>query len=763
MWCDATAFEAALDAGNPGEALALYRGDLLEGFFISEAPEFERWLDGERERLRRRASDGAWELAEVKAADGEAFEAARWARRAADLLPADEAAARRLMSFLHALGDRAAAIQVYETFSTRLRKEYELEPSAETQGLAARVRQEEHPAPALRSVAKRPAIPEEAAVAVPRSFPVGRVVIAAAVVTALTVGAWAWLARPDAAPRPLVRFTLEFPPHQQLASAIGGPKIVLSPDGSHLVYLARGPQGNQLFLRSMDRVEAVPIPHTLGASMPFLSPDGEWLGFVIGNTIRKVPLRGGAAITVCTITTNVPGASWGPNDVIVFATPAGLWQVPAAGGDARLFAAADTARGEVYRWPEILPSGHAAVFTRADAAGFQLATVSLETGAVVPLGIEGAQPHLLRPGYLLFTRSDGALLAAAFDPQVLRITGSAFPVTEKILTGIGGLASLSVSRAGAFAYVPEPSRDRTLAIVDRSGDAEAVAPSPRGFAAARFSPDGRRIATAVAPAGGESPDIWVLDLNANTFRRVTFDSGSLAPIWSADGRRIAFMSKPGGRQYGWTVRWTPADGSDSAETLLAPALGQVPVAFTPDGRALVFQRRHPATGLDVWILPLHGERTPRPYLGGPSDEHSAALSPDGRWLAYVSNESGQEEVNVRPFTDRGSSVQISSGGGREPRWAPTGRELFYRSERGLVAVAVNPSPSFRVGRRSVLFDDKPYLAHAGGAAYDVHPDGRRFLMIRLGAETPQVVVVLNWLDQVRAADVTAGSAGRARH
>jgi serine/threonine-protein kinase len=210
------------------------------------------------------------------------------------------------------------------------------------------------------------------------------------------------------------------------------------------------------------------------------------------------------------------------------------------------------------------------------------------------------------------------------------------------------------------------------------------------------------------------------------------------------------------------VRWTPADGSDSAETLLAPELGQFPLAFTPDGRTLVLQRRHPVTSWGIWMLPLDGERRPRPYLRGPSDEHSAALSPDGRWLAYVSNQSGQDEAYVRPFAERGSPVQISSGGGREPRWAPSGRELFYRNQQGLVAAAVGASPPLRVGRRTVLFDDKPYLSHTVGAAYDVHPDGRRFLMVRRGSESPHVVVVLNWLDQVRAAGAAAGSAAGSR-
>jgi len=748
VWCDAAAFEAALDAGRPAEAMALYRGDLLAGFFISDAPEFERWLDGERARLRQRACEGAWALAEAKAAEGDVLEAERWASRAGELAPADEAVIRRLMSFLHRLGDRAAATRVYEAYLSRLKDEYELEPTAETEALAASIRREERRVPALRAVPLVSTPIDTVRAPLGRRRLLGWVAAAVAVVTALAAGAWVWLRNGDQPRLQVVRFTLEFPAAREMV-AVGGSTVALSPDGTRLVYLGRGPQGTQLLLRSLDQVEAIPIPHTRGAYQPFFSPDGKWLGFVRGNTIRKVPVGGGPAITVCQVASNVPGASWGPNDVIVFATAVGLWRVAASGGEARVLAASDTARGERYRWPKVLPSGRAAVFTRSDAAGFHLAAVSLETGTVVPLGLEGTSPHFLAPGHLLFARSDGALLAAALDQDALRITSPAFPVTEGVSVGIGGAAMLGVSSAGTLAYVPEPARDRTLAIVDRSGNSETVPVTARGFGAARFSPDGRRIAAVLSGEGGDQPDIWVLDRDANTFRRLTSDSASLDPVWSPDGRHIAFATKPGGRHFGRAVRWIPAGGADSAETLLPFEFGQHPAAFAPDGRALLLQIRHTVSGWDVWILPLPGERRLQPYLRGPSDEHSPTVSPDGRWLAYVSDESGRDEVYVRTFPTPGAPVQISAGDGREPRWAPSGREVFYRSQQDMVAAAVSTSPSFRVERRSVLFDDKPYLSFHVGAAYDVHPDGRRFLMVRRGSESPQVVVVLNWFDQLR--------------
>lgn len=743
VWCDAVAFEAELEQGRLAEALELYRGDFLDGFFIAGAPEFERWVEGERERLRQRACVAASALAESNAAEGDTVGAARWARRAADLLPADEAVTRRLMTFLHRLGDRAAAIRVYDAFVARLSDDYELEPSAETRVLAESIRAKEQamplhwPAAVLRPMA---------VISVPlRRRRLGWLAAMSAILISIAAGAWMWLRDREPPRRPVVRFTLDFPAGQRMAE-LAGSTIAVSPDGSRLVYVGNSPSGTQLFLRALANVEAVPIPYTRGAHLPFFSPDGAWLGFVMGNTIRKVRLAGGPAITVCQLAANVPGASWGSNDLIVFSTPAGLSVVSAKGGQPRLLAASDTARGERYRWPDVLPSGRAAVFTRVNADGFHLAAVSLQTGQVVPLRLAGANPRFIAPGYLLFARPDGALLAAAFDQHTLRVTGPEIPIAEGVFVGIAGVAKLGVSREGVLAYVPNGAGDRILVMVDRTGRAEPVPAPPRGFHSVRFSPDGNRIASQILPPDGDRPDIWVLDLNGSTQRRVTFDSGSSIPVWSVDGRRIAFASKPGGRQYGYTVRWMSAEAGDSAETLVTPSLGAFPGEFTRDGRALVFQTRHPVTAWDLWIVSLEGKKIPRPYLAGPSDEHSPAMSPDGRWLSYVSNESGRNEVYVRSFLGQGSPVQISSAGGREPRWASNGTELFYRSQGRMMAATMRMSRSVSIVRRTSLFDDEPYFSRTTGAAYDVHPDGQRFLMIRRGAESPQVVVVLNGFD-----------------
>jgi Tol biopolymer transport system component len=285
---------------------------------------------------------------------------------------------------------------------------------------------------------------------------------------------------------------------------------------------------------------------------------------------------------------------------------------------------------------------------------------------------------------------------------------------------------------------------RSLVLVDRAGRTDSVAVAPHRFQTARFSPDGRRIAAAVSFAGEQMGDIWMLDLERNGFTRVTFDSASLAPVWLPSGAGIVVGMWARSWPPGFAVRLVPADGSDPGEILLAAEQGQLPHHVAPDGRTLVFRRTHPTTRDDLWILPLDHDRRPRPYLRGPAAEHSPVVSPDGNWLAYVSNQSGREQVFVRAFPHGGPEVLVSPEGGREPRWAPSGRELFYRSHDGMVAVAVGSPSPFRVEGRQLLFDDGSYHRSVVGAAYDVHPNGRQFLMIRRAPELSRVVVVLNW-------------------
>ncbi len=747
---DVARFETALDERRPAEALALYHGDLLEGVFVSDAPAFERWLDTERGRLRQRASEGAWALAEEGATEGDAVEAGRWARRATALLPAaDEAGVRRLMSFLCRLGDRAAALRAYDGFAARLKDEYELEPSAETQALALTLREEGRRPAKVRLVRLKRASVPSILVAVQRQVPVAWLAASLVVVAALAVALWVGMRRVEPAPRPVVRFGLQLPGVDLVVSGVAGSPIALSPDGSRLVFLADSGGATQLFLRALDRLEAAAVPHTRGAYLPFFSPDGAWLGFVSEGRIRKVSLDGGPAITLCPVAASVMGASWSPKGEIVFATEAGLWRVSADGGEPRVVAQPDTGRGIRYRWPQVLPGGRTAIFTHVDDTGFQLAVVSLETGTVRLLGLEGTGPHFVAARFLVFARSDGALLAAPFDPDAPALDGPVLPLTEGITVGFHGAAKIGVAAAaGALALVPERFAGRVLLMVDRAGREQPLPVPPQGYHTARFSADGRRIVMEILLPEGPGRELAVFDLETRTLRRLPSDGSSAYPSWSPDGRRIAFATSSGGRLPGFEIRWVSPDG-DTTGTLLGAEHSQIPHAFAPDGRALVIGRDHPKTRRDLWILGLE-DRSQRPYLETSSDEGAAALSPNGRWLAYTSDQSGRDEVYISSFPVPGAALRVSQAGGREPRWGSDGLELFYRSKAGMMVARVRVTLASRVERHDVLFDDRPYVAIPNGAGYDVHPDGQRLLMVRRGPESREIVVVLNWFDQLRA-------------
>ena len=743
IWCDAVRFENAIDGGRPDEALGLYGGDLLEGFFLAEAGAFERWLETERARLRQRASEGAWMLAEKAAAERDAVGATRWARRAADLLPADEAVIRRLMTFLDRLGDRAAAIRAYEAFAWRLNADYELEPSAQTQALAVAMREQgRHPADVrfvkLRSV---PAI----LVAIQQRVPMRAAVVGFVVAIGLVAAVGAWLSRRAPVERPVMRFALQFPGFELVGGGVAGSTIALSPDGRRLVYLALHDGRRELYSRALDQLSSTPIRDTKGSYLPFFSPDGEWLAFVADGAIRKVAFAGGSVRAICDVAGPVFGASWGSDDVIVFATAAGLWRVAAAGGTPTALTASDTARGTLYRWPETAPGARAALVTKVDATGFQLATVSLETGVVRSLGVEGTSPHFVAPGYLVFARTDGSLFAAPFDAGAQRITGPVQLVAEGVAVGVHGAAKLGVSRDGALAFRPERFADRALVLVDRAGRLEMLPLPLQGYHAARFSRDGRRIALTILESAARQ-NVWAFDLERRTLEQVTFDTSGASPYWSPDGARVAFTTAGAGRESGFAVQWIAATGTDTAETLLAPEHGQHALGFTPDGRALLVGRTHPETHRDLWVLRIAGERRLEPFLRTSHDEGAGTLSPDGRWVAYVSNESGRDEVYVRAFPVPGAAVRISVDGGREPRWGPQSDEVFYRAKAGLIAARVATTSPLAVTQRDVLFDDRRFLAVSGGSAYDVHPDGHRFVMIRRGPESAELVVLLNWFD-----------------
>ena len=580
--------------------------------------------------------------------------------------------------------------------------------------------------------------------------PIWGLVTAAALIGGLVVGSMVWLStRTSERSRSVSRFALPFQQDSNFAESRRF--LDVSPDGTRLVYVSNG----MLYMRSMDDLEAIPIRGTELGRSPVVSPNGEWVAFHADEGLKKVALTGGATVTLSSI--DVPsGASWDGNDSILVALRnAGIERVPASGGPPALLFEFDAARGAVAS-PQMLPGGEVVLFTIASGADWNKASViarSLEDGTEKVL-IRGARDARYVPTGHLVYMLDRTLLAVAFDTSRLEVSGTPTPIVEGIWSptvgSLGGAGQFDVSDTGTLVYVS--GRDtlggtRRLLWVDRAGrEVSAVAESGL-YIYPRVSPDGRRIA--VWDAAGDS-DLWTWDVERETMTRFTFAPGRDSnAVWSPDGARIAFTS---GRNGSLDVYWKAADGQGSVERLTTEddASSQYPYAFTPDGSQLLVldvirQNR------ELSLLGFDGTRTP--LLAGEFNERNGEFSPDGRWLAFQSNESGRNEVYVRPFPDvDGGLWLVSNDGGTRPLWAPNGRELFYTSAGGsLMSVPVETEPTFSPGRAEALFGG--HFAPPGaptGRTYDISSDGKRFLIVRGedDGEDAQLVVVQNWFREL---------------
>jgi serine/threonine-protein kinase len=362
--------------------------------------------------------------------------------------------------------------------------------------------------------------------------------------------------------------------------------------------------------------------------------------------------------------------------------------------------------------------------------------------------VEGRNPFYVRSGYIVFARQS-TLFAAPFDPALRELTGPVVRIVDGVQTDNANDTNFAVARDGTLVYVPEASLDRRLVWVDRKGRPRPLVDERRAFAHPRISPDGRRVVVSVPRESGGN-EIWIYDVARGTRTRLSAAGPVSRPIWTPDGTRITFQRE--GKLYS-----VPADDSREPQpvrTRDGSSVGAYALAWSRDGRALVYSDPQPATGRDVWVLPVGG--MPVPFLTTPRDERAAMFSPDGRWMVYAAKEAGrEEEVYVQPYPGPGGRVVVSPGGGIEPVWSPTGREIFYRSVEGrrMMAVDVRTEPSFAVGTPRVLFEGR--LEPFGGSYwsnYDVSPDGREFLMLEaVGSPTPRLNVVLNWIGRLTQA------------
>jgi len=362
-------------------------------------------------------------------------------------------------------------------------------------------------------------------------------------------------------------------------------------------------------------------------------------------------------------------------------------------------------------------------------------------------------PRYVDGGFVAFLQQDGTLFGAPYDARRRRLSGAPVPIADAVRFGPAFPAKLGVGRNGTVAYLGGRASLRDLVVTERDGRVVPTSPPERFYTEPRFSPDGQRIAMALADfAGPAATDVWIYDLRGGNLARLTFDSTSTNPEWTSDGRRLVYASRHGGRALP-ALHVIATDGSGTPESLLVrPNATLSESQLSRDGRYLVFRERVRPTVRDVWIAPLDSPQAARPLLRTPFDERGIALSPDGRWLAYVSNESGSDDVYVRAVEEGSGHWKVSRAGGREPRWGIGGRELLYRVEDSIMVVSFLPGAEPRFGPARFLMEGR-FSRNGDVAAWDVSPDGRRFVFTRSRNESRRMAlnVVLNWFDQLRAA------------
>jgi serine/threonine-protein kinase len=585
--------------------------------------------------------------------------------------------------------------------------------------------------------------------------------VAAVLLGAAAAAGW-WKATHPPSGEP-VRFTLTMEKNEILTDP-PGLSLAVSPDGRAVAYLASSGAGRLIYVRKLGEPRGHPIPGTEGALDVRFSPDGKSLAYNAGSFagieqrprsgIFKVPVDGGPVVFL-QAATEWSGMSWGNAEPIVYGNEGKLWKVSARGSSPELIVAPDTSAGEGSAGdPLILPDGETVAFRITTRAGQRIGLGSLSGGKHTIVDLEGYNTIAYVNGWLVFGRLDGTIAAAKVNLRKGRVTSDVVQVMDGVRARPGGGLAAAMSRAGGgTAAFLRGSGGGSLIVVDERGTTVFSAPERRHYFYPTWSPDGRRLAISVASyeTGRFTNDLWVLDTESRILSRLLSGDGD-QPVWTPDGKRIVYAKAWAPAVLG--IYWIAVDGSAPEELLVKGRFRDL--SFARDGRLFAARMDSTATGqrppVALWSIDPVGDRMPRPVISGSAKLISAMASPDGRWVVYQSDETGRYEVYVRPLSAAGGRVQISSGGGVEPRWSRDGRRVFYRNGVGafLAVTVADAGGSVSIARRDSLFLDRYASYDATHPNYDVHPDGRRFVVIDDATDQARVEVVVNWLTELRA-------------
>ncbi|MBI2149073.1 MAG: PD40 domain-containing protein, partial [Acidobacteria bacterium] len=588
--------------------------------------------------------------------------------------------------------------------------------------------------------------------------------LAAAAVFFLTTAVLATLILLHREPRTpgLIRLSVEIPDKTDAGNSVT-PNYAISPDGRFLAFSAGSSARTRvLWVRPFDAPASQPLAETAGAQHPFWSPDGRFIGFFAGGKLKKVEISGGIPLTLCNVRANVgEGGTWNKDGAILFSTEiaSNLFRVSENGGEpVAVTKLGDKETGHV--WPQFLPDGRHFIYLSLGKAA--------EDSAVYAASLDGESPKRIvksegraayAAGHLFFVR-ENVLMAQPFDPERFELTGEPVRVAEQVASGLtSGRAGFAVSESGTVAYRTNVSQDgsQQFAWFDRGGKRTDIVTDPAQYRTHDLSPGGRRLAAHRHDANSNKGDIWIVELDRRLSTRFTFDNAhSLAPIWSPDGSRIAYASVKEGAVADLYQKL--ASGAANEELLLKTTESKQTLDWSRDNRFILFEAADPKTRLDLWVLPLSGDRKPVPFLKTPFNERKGRFSPDGKWIAYTSDESGQQQVYIQPFPPNGGKWQISTAGGLEPQWRGDGKELFYLSAQAqdapLMAVPIKWTSVPEAGRPQELFPiSTGNMGVDNTNHYVAAPDGQRFVIqvntAERQAEVDSIIVLVNWLASLK--------------